>query len=176
MSTSLSRNLDWGKILERVTPQAKKNIQEIRTHHEDLKRQIYQLKNSIPVIDFERYKSILPASFTSIINEFKEKVVNFKPSKPNVTEKLTLLDQERETKLTESKEFISELNKEIQNLKDKLAQLRSAKPIDEMSADEIYALRPDIKVQFENALKRDIWLSSGEIPSEEEMKGKGHHH
>lgn len=59
--------------------------------------------------------------------------------------------------MAEAEAFVSELNLDIAKMKYKLEMLRNAKPVDELTVDDVYEVRPELKASFQNQLKHDNW-------------------
>lgn len=99
MSSAAKQAVNWTKVLAKCSPSVRKTILETRAHHEDLRRQIAELKESIPKLDFAAYRQVLPKEMGKIVAEAEGQFKAFKPAKQNVAAALTELEQERELKV-----------------------------------------------------------------------------
>lgn len=91
--------LNWTKILSNCTPSVRKTILETRAHHEDLRRQISELKHSMPKLDFAAYKAELPKEMGKIVDEAEGQIKNYKPKQVDVSASLKALEEERQLKV-----------------------------------------------------------------------------
>lgn len=71
--------------------------------------------------------------------------------------------------MSEAMAFLEQLELDIAKLKHKLAMLKEAKPADEMTPDDVYEVRPELKEAFDQALAADNW-SSSEAKEEKEAQ------
>lgn len=92
--------LNWTKILSNCTPSVRKIILETRSHHEDLRRQISELKHSMPKLDFAAYRAELPKEMGKMIEEAEGQIKNYKPKMVDVSAFIKALEEERHIKVT----------------------------------------------------------------------------
>lgn len=76
--------------------------------------------------------------------------------------------------MREAVAFLEDLELDIAKLKHKLAMLKEAKPADEMTPDDVYEMRPELKQQFDEALSNDNWSTSD--GKETDSATKDNHH
>lgn len=91
--------LNWTKILSNCTPSVRKTILETRAHHEDLRRQISELKHSMPKLDFVSYKADLPKEMGKVVDEAEAQIKNYKPKQVDVSASIKALEEERQIKV-----------------------------------------------------------------------------
>ena len=92
--------LNWTKVLAKCSPSVRKTILETRGHHEDLRRQIAELRQTLPKLDFEAYRRSLPAHLGKVVDESESQFKAFKPKKIDSSKALSALDQERDLKVS----------------------------------------------------------------------------
>jgi hypothetical protein len=59
--------------------------------------------------------------------------------------------------MKEASEFLEKLELEIAKIKTQLSKLKEAKPIDEMTPDDVYNLYPELKAKIDDDFKNDRW-------------------
>lgn len=91
--------LNWTKILSNCTPSVRKTILETRSHHEDLRRQITELKHSMPKMDFTAYKAELPKEMKKMVEEAEGQIKNYKAKQFDVSASIKALEEERQIKV-----------------------------------------------------------------------------
>lgn len=69
--------------------------------------------------------------------------------------------------MTEATQFLEELELDVAKLKHKLALLRNSKPVDELTPDDVYDARPELKKSFEEALSNDNWSTENGKPEQD---------
>ena len=95
----MSVALNWTKILSKCSPTVRKTVLDVRSQHEDLSRQIHELKQSLPKLEFAAYRQILPKEMGKIVDQAEKEFKNFKVQKVDVTSALKELDEERDLKV-----------------------------------------------------------------------------
>jgi len=74
--------------------------------------------------------------------------------------------------MAEAATFLQDLELDIAKLKHKLAVLKDSKPADELTPDDVYEMRPELKQSFQESLASDNW-STGDSKAEAEAKNAG---
>ncbi len=77
----------------------RKTILESRAHHEDLRRQISELKHYMPKLDFAAYKAELPKEMGKVVDDAEGQIKNYKPKQVDVSVSLKALEEERQIKV-----------------------------------------------------------------------------
>lgn len=90
---------NWTKVLAKCSPSVRKTILETRGHHEDLRRQIAELRQTLPKLDFDAYRRVLPTNLRKAVDEAEAQWRAFKPKKIDSSKALSALDQERDLKV-----------------------------------------------------------------------------
>lgn len=94
-----SVSLNWSKILSKCSPTVRKTILETRSHHEDLRRQISELRHTLPRLDFPAYRESLPKEMKGLIDTAEKEFKAFKPVKDNCQASIKALEEERDLKV-----------------------------------------------------------------------------
>lgn len=76
--------------------------------------------------------------------------------------------------MAEAEDFLTKLEANIAGLAGKLARLRAAKPIDQLSIDEVYEMRPELRDSFIRAMEQDNWSTEEESPEEAQKSPQPH--
>lgn len=168
MSASTSAKqvaLNWTKILSKCSPTVRKTILETRSHHEDLRRQIQEQKQSIPKLDFGLYRQSLPKELWKIVDEAENQFKAYKIPKIDVNSSIKELEAERELKTKLSQEFIINLECKVEKLKEQLKKLENSKPVDEITVEDVYEMHPELREQVHEAIRNDHWAVGGDETS-----------
>ena len=86
----------------------------------------------------------------------------YKPPKIDVNSSIKELEQERDLKIKMSQEFIINLESRVDQLKSQLHKLENAKPVDEITVEDVYEMHPELREQVHEAIKNDHWAVSDE--------------
>ena len=157
-----SNTLNWTKVLSKCSPNVRKTILETRAHHEDLRRQISEIKQSMPKLDFGVYRQTLPKGMAKIVDDAESQLKAYKPPKIDVNSSIKELEQERDLKIQMSQEFIINLESRVDKLKSQLNKLENSKPVDEITVEDVYEIHPELREQIHDAIRNDHWAVSEE--------------
>jgi len=62
--------------------------------------------------------------------------------------------------MREATDFLSKLEEGIGKLKAQLDKLRSTKPIDQMTVEDVYQLHPEFREKIYGSIKNDDWATT----------------
>lgn len=74
--------------------------------------------------------------------------------------------------MREAADFLSKLEEGIASLKTQLEKLRNAKPIDQMTVEDVYQLHPEFKEKIYESIQKDDWSTTDHGSTD---KNNGHH-
>ena len=167
---TMKRVVDWTKVLAKCTPESRKMLLDVRAKNEDLKRQILELKTNTPSLNFSRYENIVASS---VVQEQQNKLNSFKATAKDTSAAFADLEAEQKRMLETAKIFLADLEKDILASKDELKRMEAAKPVEQWTVEDVYAMSPELKTSFDEKLKRDDWyVEDVEVESSE----KTNHH
>ena len=128
----------------------------------------------MPQIDLSHYRSKLQDApeYARLLEESESRLKAFAPTKIDVQSQLALLEGERQRKLKEADAYLQRLETELGKLRDQVHKLQNAKPADEMTVDDVYALYPELKERVYNNIKNDNWSTTSDDPQHDDHAHK----
>lgn len=69
-----------------------------------------------------------------------------------------------------SQEFIINLESQVDKLKSQLHKLETAKPVDELTVEDVYEMNPELREKVHEMIKNDHWAVSSEQTGPKESK------
>jgi ribosome-binding protein aMBF1 (putative translation factor) len=73
-----------------------------------------------------------------------------------------------------SESFLAKLEENIANATGQLQKLESAKPVDEVTVEDVYELHPEYRERIKQAIKADDWsVAAGEKEAKEAKEKTG---
>lgn len=174
--------VNWAAVLNRCTPAVRKSVMDVRSRHEELRRLIQEARSTRLTPSFDRYRQSLPSSLHGLVSQYESKCSTIVPLDQvtsqsmikKLTNQLAAWEQEKQSKLSASRQFIADLRDQIAGLEARLGRLQAAKPVDQLTVDDVYEMRPELREQFHRALKADCWASDPKAMADLE-KAKEHH-
>lgn len=79
--------------------------------------------------------------------------------------------------MIEANKFLVTLEEKISELREKLARLKAAKPVDQLTVDEVYEMKPELRESFQKAIANDNWSTDTEadVVDAKTTTSKSHH-
>lgn len=95
------RQINWSAILQRCQPASRQKILDLRSRHEDLTRQMTELRKALPVIDWGHYRQLLPKKgpVADEVDVLEAKARVFRPNVQDIQPALLLVDKEKEERV-----------------------------------------------------------------------------
>ncbi len=72
--------------------------------------------------------------------------------------------------MADAQRFYDSLELDIAKLKHKLALLKNAKPVEELTVEDVYEVRPELKKEFHDAISQDNWSTGTSQSDAKEAK------
>jgi hypothetical protein len=157
---SLAAHLNWNNVLKRAAPQAQQQLIEIRHRYEELRTNLLSYLTT-PSIPFNRYKSALPENspVQAELSKLEAELDSYKEPSPNpkMPQTLDAIQAEKIAQLSESKQFLGELETDIATVKSYLERLEKLPPYDELTIDQYFDLFPEEKERIFKEIEADNW-------------------
>ncbi|EMR10980.1 hypothetical protein PNEG_00583 [Pneumocystis murina B123] len=137
-------------------------ISSLSTFHQwslNTRAKIGILEEQLQNIDFSYYRSILKNK--SLVNQIEKELKAFRPVKYQVDPQIKAI-QQFETKAIENATKISEnAKKELTELEMTLSNIQQARPIDELTVEDVLTACPEIEKRVEDMVKQEKWSVPG---------------
>jgi hypothetical protein len=91
--------INWTSVLQRCQPQARQKILDLRSRHEDLTRQITELRAALPVIDWAAYRERIGPEVAQQVDVLETKAKQFKPTIQDIQPALMIIEKEKKEKV-----------------------------------------------------------------------------
>ena len=157
---SLAAGLNWNDILKKAAPQAQQQLIDIRHRYEELRTNLMTFL-ATPSIPFERYKDTLPkdSPVQAELSQLEAEYSSYKepPVESNIAKTLDAIKAEKLAQLSESKQFLEDLEADIVTVKSYLERLEKLPPYDELTIDQYFKLFPEEKERIFKEIEDDNW-------------------
>lgn len=93
--------VNWSVVLQKCQPQARQKIIDLRSRHEDLLRQLSELRQALPTIDWAGYRAQLSPDGRQQVDILESRAKQFQPAIQDVKPALLVVEQEKQEKVLE---------------------------------------------------------------------------
>jgi F-type H+-transporting ATPase subunit d len=153
MSKSLGK-INWGGLSSKLRPETLASVSAFKRDYEALSKKLLELQDSPTTIDWNVYSSI---SKTKVFSEAKKSFESFKPKKLDLDATLKSIAQEEAAANKSAKETSAAVEKELTELKQLVVDIESARPVDQLTVDDVSKAIPDLDAKVERMVKRGQW-------------------
>ncbi|ORZ30859.1 hypothetical protein BCR44DRAFT_123637 [Catenaria anguillulae PL171] len=152
-----AKALDMGRVA--VTLRLKQDtiaqLNAFRKRHDDLVRTVQNLREQRQTVDFEYYRSVL--NNKKVVDEAEAAFAKFSPAKYDVQAQLKVIAAYEAKALERAQQTANAVNEELKDLRETLANIENARPIDQLTVDDVVRAKPSIETQVEERVKNGEW-------------------
>ncbi|KAI8854178.1 hypothetical protein BC829DRAFT_424533 [Chytridium lagenaria] len=145
--------IDWAALGSKLKPETVAAVNAFRRRHADLVKTVSELKEQNTTINFEQYRSVLKNQ--KVVNDAEKAFAAFKPATYDLSEQLRII-QQQEAKATQKK-----VNVELLELNELLTNIETARPVDQLTVDDVAKAYPELDAIVEKMIKRGQWTVPG---------------
>ncbi|KAL7746417.1 ATP synthase d subunit [Sorochytrium milnesiophthora] len=151
------KSLDFGKLsvglnLKQETVAA---LASFRKRHEQLVRTVAALEEQRSSIDFEHYRSALKNK--KVVDDAEKALKAFVPAKFDTQAQLKVIDAFEAKAIASAQQTADRVGLELRELKETLDNIDKARPIDQLTVDDVLKAKPEIEAQVEEMVKNGEW-------------------
>lgn len=157
MSKSIGK-INWGGLSAKLRPETLASVSAFKRQYEELSKKYLELQESSTSIDWNAYSSI---SKTKVFSEAQKSFNNFTPAKLDLDKTLKSIAVEETAAIKSAKETSAAVAKELKELKQLLVDIETARPIDQLTVDDVAKSIPDLDAKVEKMVKRGQWNPPG---------------
>ncbi|KAI9351493.1 hypothetical protein BDR26DRAFT_832901 [Obelidium mucronatum] len=154
-----AKRVDFAKLAAALRPDTVASLNAFRRRHTDLAKQIADLKEQSTTINFEAYRAVL--SNKKIVNDAEKAFSAFKPATYDLREQLRVIDAQEAKAVAAAQATEAHINQELVELKDLLVNIETARPVDQLTIDDVVKAVPEIDATVEKMIKRGQWRVPG---------------
>lgn len=141
--------VDFASIVSKVPPEAKAAIGKIRGQHGALSEKLRQLPAAPPALDWSKYRSNIATA--GVVEGAEKAYKSFSYPRDSDT-KTSDLESTYKTQVTEAQKIVSDANTRIAELKGDLETAKNAKPMTEVTLEDLQAQNPKKYAEFEEKI------------------------
>ncbi|KAJ3027609.1 UNVERIFIED_CONTAM: ATP synthase d subunit [Siphonaria sp. JEL0065] len=154
-----AKRVDFARLAASLRPDTVAALNAFRRRHADLAKQIGELKEQTTAINFEQYRAVLANK--KIVNDAEKAFAAFKPVQYDLREQLRVIDAQEVKAVAAAKATEAKINQELVELKDLLVNIETARPVDQLTIDDVVKAVPEIDATVEKMIKRGQWRVPG---------------
>lgn len=154
----MSRKVDFVKLQQKLKPETWASVQSFRTRHAQLQKSLNELKDSSAEINFDAYKVL---KNQSVVEEAKKALSSQKILKFHSEKQLKEIEKAREAAVEVAKKTEQSIQAEMSELKVLQKDIETARPIAELTVDDVAKAYPELDKTVEKMALRGQWRVPG---------------
>lgn len=167
VAKQVARKVDFTKVINSLglTGTTAGSLTSFKKRHDEAKKENLDLTAQSTDIDFAHYRSVLKNS--KVVDEIERAVNSFQPVTIDVSKNLKNIDVFEQKAIENAKLTEKSVIAEIAQLQATLKDIENARPLEELTVDEVIAAKPDIEDKLNYMVKNGKW----EVPGYKEKFG-----
>ncbi|KAJ3108496.1 ATP synthase d subunit [Phlyctochytrium bullatum] len=151
--------IDWSALSAKLKPETLASVNAFRRRHADLIKTVNELKEVNTTIDFEQYRKVLKNK--KVVADAEKAFLAFKPATYDLSEQLRVIDQEQTKAVAAAEKTQAKVAAELSELNELLTNIETARPVDQLTVDDVAKAYPDLDKTVEKMIKRGQWTVPG---------------
>ncbi|KXS19870.1 hypothetical protein M427DRAFT_432265 [Gonapodya prolifera JEL478] len=144
--------IDWTTLTSNLRPDTVAALSSFRRRHGDLAAQISDLRAQLKPVDFAGFRQALQN--TKVVDEAEKAIKGFVPAKYDVSEQIKLIDVQEAKTLALAERTAAKVEVEVKELGELLKSIETARPVDELTVEDVVAAKPELKGKAMKMLER----------------------
>ncbi|KAI8813623.1 hypothetical protein BJ742DRAFT_788959 [Cladochytrium replicatum] len=154
-----AKKIDWSAVTTKLKPETVASLNAFRRRQQELQKTVQELKDHQTSIDFDAYRRVL--SNKGIVDEAQKAFAAFKPATYDVTEQVRIIEQHEAKAVAAAEKTTQKIQVELKELDTLLKNIETARPLDQLTVDDIAAAIPELDPTVEKMVKRGQWKVPG---------------
>jgi len=153
--------INWGKIMNAVAsqPSTQASLSGFRKQYDDLKRQVSVLEEQKVTVDFAQYRKVLANQ--KVIDQLELTLKKFTPVTYDLSAQQEIIAAFETKALDKAQAFSKQIETEVATLKETKLNIENARPIEELSVEDVAKAIPEIDEKTEDMVKKGEWNVPG---------------
>ncbi|KAI8808881.1 hypothetical protein BJ742DRAFT_853153 [Cladochytrium replicatum] len=154
-----AKKVDWTTVTAKLKPETVASLNAFRRRQQELQKTVQELKDQQTSIDFDAYRRVL--SNKGIVDEAQKAFAAFKPASYDVTEQVRIIEQHEANAVAAAEKTTQKIQVELKELDALLKNIETARPLDQLTVDDIASAIPELDPTVEKMVKRGQWKVPG---------------
>ncbi|ORX93264.1 putative ATP7-F1F0-ATPase complex, FO D subunit [Basidiobolus meristosporus CBS 931.73] len=153
-------HIDWSKLASLgLKKDTAASLTSFRKRYDELKRNVDALKEQKTDIDFAHYRTLLKNK--KVVDQAEKAFSTFKPVKYNLDAQLKVISAFEEKAVQKAQFTAKQLDLEVADLKETIKNIEQARPIEDLTVDDVIKAKPEIPAVVEDMIKKGNWTVPG---------------
>ncbi|KAI7865192.1 hypothetical protein BDF14DRAFT_1730746 [Spinellus fusiger] len=156
---AVAKQIDWSKLTVSLPKETSVALLAFRKRNEEVKRQLAELKTQSTDVDFAKYRKVLKNQ--AVIEQSEKAVKGFKPVVYNVDAQIKAIDQFEAKAVSRAQSTVQQIEVELKDLHATLSNIENARPVEQLTVDDIIIAKPEIIKNVEDMLQKGQYTIPG---------------
>ncbi|KAI8909895.1 hypothetical protein PhCBS80983_g05758 [Powellomyces hirtus] len=152
--------IDWGALGTKLKPETVASINAFRRRHTELTKTVSDLREQSQTIDFAHYAKVLKTN-TKVVAEAEKAFKAFTPATYDLSEQIRAIEAQQAKAVAAAQKTAKKVNVEVDELKSLLTNIETARPVDQLTVEDVAKAYPELDKTVEKMAKRGQWKVPG---------------
>ncbi|KAJ3373424.1 ATP synthase d subunit [Allomyces arbusculus] len=152
-----AKALDFGRLTVtlRLKQDTVASLSAFRKRHEELVRTVAGLEEQRQSIDFAHYRSVLKNQ--AVVDQAEAALKAFTPAQYDLAAQLKVIEAYEAKAVERAQQTAAAVNEQLAELRETLENIEKARPIDQLTVDDVVRAKPEIETIVEERVKNGQW-------------------
>ncbi|KAJ3183456.1 ATP synthase d subunit [Geranomyces variabilis] len=151
--------IDWSALGTKLKPETVAAVNAFRRRHTELTKTVADLREQSATIDFAHYQKVLKNK--AVVNDAEKAFKAFKPATYDLSEQIRAIEGQQQKAVAAAQKTAKKVNVEVDELKVLLKNIETARPVDQLTVEDVAKAYPELDKTVEKMAKRGQWKVPG---------------
>ncbi|KAI5287950.1 ATP synthase d subunit, partial [Ascosphaera aggregata] len=158
---SAATKIDWAKVSSSLSlrGQTAASLQAFKKRNDDARRKVQILSEAAQTVDFQHYRSVL--NNKAIVDKIESQFKSFKPATFDLNRQLKAIEAFEAQAMKGAQETKTNVEAELAKLQETLSKIESARPLHDLTVEEVNAAEPEVLKKTEQMVSQGRWMPPG---------------
>ncbi|KAL2912006.1 ATP synthase d subunit [Polyrhizophydium stewartii] len=158
-AAATAARIDWTALSAKLKPDTVAAVNAFRRRHADAAKAVRELKDHQVSIDIERYRAVLKNQ--KVVEEAERALKSFRPATVDLTDQLRVIETHEAKAVAAAQATVSKISTELVELQDMIKNIDTARPLEQLTVDDVAKAYPQLDATVEKMVKRGQWRIPG---------------
>ncbi|KAI9096132.1 hypothetical protein DFS34DRAFT_154890 [Phlyctochytrium arcticum] len=154
-----TKRIDFAALSAKMRPETVASLGALRRRHSELTKTVADLREQSATIDFAAYRKVLKN--TKVVDSAEKSFTAFAPATYDLGEQLRIIESERAKAVSAAERTQKKVAVEVKELQELLHNIETARPVDQLTVDDVAKAYPELDATVAKMAKRGQWRVPG---------------
>ncbi|TPX38592.1 hypothetical protein SeMB42_g06646 [Synchytrium endobioticum] len=152
-------SVNWSSVTSKLKPETVAALNAFRRRHADLTKQVQEFREQQISIDFGSYQKVLQNK--KVVADAERAFTKFSPATIDLSDIIRKIETQESAAVAQAEKTVQSLHGELNELNDLLTNIETARPVEQLTVQDVIKAMPELDATVEKMAKRGQWRVPG---------------